>query len=135
MHKWGKLQVVDINEEIVLCRICGTNIVDIANYIFDNETIAEPYYWEERCTCKGCANNFILRYNVFDKEGHIYSSVFSEDINNPEYNWLDKLSDSQKEVITEHITACEVCRERLSQELLADAWLKELIESLRQKSE
>ncbi len=133
MHKWGKLQTVDINEEMVLCQNCGTNIIDIANYIFDNDMIAEPYYWEERCVCKGCGNQFILQYNIFDKGGHIYSSVFSEDINNPEYHWLDKLSDAQKEIITEHITECGICRERLSQELLADAWLKDLIENLRQR--
>jgi len=131
MNKWGGLQVVDINEETVLCNNCGTNILDIANYFFDHETVAKPYYWEELCVCKGCGNNFILRYNIFDKEGHIYSSVFSEDINNPEYHWLDQLNDSQKEVITDHIKDCDICRERISQELLADAWLKELIHTLK----
>ena len=128
-------QIVDINEDIVLCDHCGTNLIDVANYTFDGNTVSESYYWDETCTCKGCNSKFILRYNIFDKEGHIYPSIFSEDINNPEYNWQEILNDIQKEVITEHLTDCEVCRDRLSQEMLSDAWFKDFIESIRSRSE
>lgn len=135
MHKWGNLQVVDINEEIILCNHCGTNIIDIANYMYDGDKITYPYYWEELCVCKNCGNNFILQYHIFDKEGHVHSSIFSEDINNPEYNWQEALTDEQKEVITEHIKDCKICQDRISQEILADAWLKNFIEELRLKQE
>lgn len=133
MHKWGDLQVVDINEDIVLCRHCGSNIVDIANYMYDGDKILYASYWEELCVCKECGNNFILQFHIFDKAGHIYSSIFSEDINNPEYQWQEELTDEQKEVIADHIKDCEECRDRLSQEILTDAWLKDFIEALKSK--
>lgn len=132
-YKWGDLQIVDINEKEIFCQYCGADLIDIANYIFYGGKISELHYWKELCKCKKCKNNFILRHNIYDKYGHIYPHIFSEDINNPEYKWQEILTEEQKELIAKHLTNCEICRDRLSQEILSDAWLKSFIENLKMK--
>jgi hypothetical protein len=124
-------QIVDINEDIVPCIKCGANLVDVANFKYDGQIVTEATFVEEACCCKKCDRSFIMHYDLFDPKGHIYSKVFSEDINNPEVNWQDALTDAQKKTISEHLEHCEVCTDRLSQETLTDAWLKDFVVNLR----
>lgn len=133
VHKWGNLQVVNINKNKALCICCNTDILNIAHFNYDKETINTPQYREELCKCKKCQTQFILHYDLFDSKGHIYSRVFTEDINNPDFNWTDELTTEQKEKISEHMEKCPVCCENLSQELLTDAWFKSFIEDLRKR--
>jgi len=127
-------QIVDINKDTVLCDSCGANIVDVANFVFDGEIISEPTYREEKCKCQHCNVSFILHYDLFDEEGHIHSRVFSEDINNPSYHWPEALTENQKQSIVEHLKGCKICQNRLDQEILTDAWLKDIMNQLRKSS-
>jgi transcription elongation factor Elf1 len=126
-----EMQIVDINEATVPCVICGSNLIDITNFMYDGQTTSTATYREERCKCKQCGTLFILHYNLFDENGHVYSKVFTEDINNPTYNWQDALTEEQKAKISEHLQHCEICVDRLSHEILTDAWLKGFINDLR----
>ncbi len=130
-HKWDSLQHVDVSKEDVFCKHCKSDILDVVNFKYAGESQAKPTYWEELCVCKVCGNQFIMHYDIFDPAGHIYPRVFSEDINNPEYKWQDTLSEEQKENISKHLVNCDVCRERLSAEMLADAWFSSYMENLR----
>ena len=132
-ENWKDLQHININQTIAPCEKCGADITDIANFAFDGEISSEPLYREEKCKCKQSENTFILHYDLFDSDGHIFSRVFTEDVNNPFYNWQDVLSDSQKKAISEHLKACKICQERLSQEILDDAWFSNFLNTLRKK--
>jgi len=125
------MQIVNINSDHALCKRCGSNIIDIANFSFDGEIISEPTYREEKCRCRHCSAPFLLHYDFFDADGHIHPRVFSEDINNPLYHWSEILADNQKKVISEHLRDCKICQDRLDQELLTDAWLRDFMEQLR----
>jgi hypothetical protein len=127
-------QIVSINNDQAICEHCGSNISDIINFLYANRTEAHALYSDEYCICKKCKSTFIIRYDIFDPEGHIYSRVFSEDINDATYRWQDHLTVDQKNVIAEHLKECVVCHNRLSQEILTDAWLKSIIEDLRKKN-
>jgi len=127
----SKIQIVNINTDHASCVRCGSDINDITNFSFDGEIISEPTYREEKCRCKHCNAPFLLHYDLFDADGHIHPRVFSEDINNPFYHWSEILSDNQKKVISEHLKDCGICQDRLNQELLTDAWLKDFMEQLR----
>ena len=123
------MQIVDINQDTVKCDICGANIVDLANFIYENRYESTALDRKEFCRCRHCSTPFILHYEVFDSRGHIYSSVFTEDINNPACNWPDNLTEEQKEVVSAHLADCQICTDRLTHELLADAWLRDFIAS------
>jgi hypothetical protein len=118
------MQIININDNDATCKQCGTNIVDIANFIFSGEV-------EEHCKCNHCHTNFLLHYDIFDPSGHIDSKIFTEDINNANYNWQDSLTEDQKKVVSDHLAGCPECLDRLSQEMLTDAWLKSFIKALR----
>jgi len=130
-HKWDKLQHVDVGNEDEYCRCCKSDILDVANFTYNGEVRSEPTYWEELCVCKKCNNSFVIHYDIFDADGHIYSRVFSEDINNKSYKWQETLTDAQKEIIAGHLESCDICRDRLSAEMLSDAWLSSFMEGLR----
>jgi hypothetical protein len=134
MNAKTDIQIVDINKDQVPCQGCGVNIVDVANFTFDGEIFSEPRYREEKCKCRNCGASFILHYDLFDVEGHIHSRVFSEDINSPSYHWPEALADNQKQTITGHLKDCKVCQDRLDQEILTDAWLKDIMDQLRKVS-
>lgn len=129
----GNLQVVNIDDRSKKCRNCGADILNISNFSFEKEIKAEPLFWEELCKCTRCGIQFILHYNIFDKNGHIQSRVFFEDLNDPEYNWQDHLTPDQKRIIEEHLRSCQECCDSLSQEQLLDAWLKDILSNLRKK--
>ena len=125
---WPKdLQMVNVIKNKERCKRCGTNILDIANFKYSNKFFSTPNYREELCECKNCGTPFILRYNLFDEDGHVYRRVFSGDINNPKYNWQDNLTEEQIKTIAEHLESCQICARRLSEEMLSDAWLASVV--------
>jgi hypothetical protein len=128
------MQIININDDIALCKQCGTNIVDVANFIFSGKVNTTDTYIEELCKCQHCNTEFFLHYDIFDPSGHIYSKIFTEDINNINYNWQDALTDAQKRIVSDHLGTCKECLNRLSQEMLTDAWLKSFIKAMREKS-
>ena len=130
---WGNLQKIDIGSTEELCQHCNANLTDIANFVFKDEIRAEPRYWQELCKCKGCGQKFVMHYDIFDSAGHIYQRVFSEDINNAHYSWTEDLTEEQKTEISGHLKDCVVCNDRLSQEQLAEAVVKDFMQNLRKK--
>jgi len=126
--------VININSNNAPCPNCGVNLLDIKNFIFNGKVDNMPTYIEEYCSCRHCGAPFILHYDLFDSKGHIFSRVFTEDINNMAYNWQDSLTDEQKKMISGHLEGCNICLDRLSHEILTDAWLKSFIASLRKKA-
>ena len=130
---WEKLQKVDIGSTEELCRHCNADLTDIANFIFKNELRSEPRYWQELCECQGCDTQFIMHYDIFDSGGHIYQRVFSEDVNDLEESWVESLSEGQRVEVQNHLENCEVCKERLSQEQLGEALVKEFMQNLRKR--
>ena len=124
-------QIININQESAPCQQCGSNLIDITNFSYDGQTVSTASIREELCRCKKCGTLFTLHYDLFDPEGHIYSKVFTEDINNSSYNWQDSLTEDQKKAIADHLQNCPICVDRLSHEMLTDAWLKSFITTLR----
>jgi hypothetical protein len=129
----ANIQTVDINQDIVSCDKCGANIVDLANFVYEEKSESTAFDRKEFCRCRHCSTPFILHYEIFDPEGHIDPSVFTEDINNPESNWPDNLTEEQKESVSSHLRDCEICVGRLTHELLTDAWLRDFIASRKGK--
>ena len=127
----NNLQIVNINKETDLCAVCGTDLLDILNFTYKNESESSPQHIEELCECKKCGTQFIMHYDLFDSAGHIYSRVFTEDINNPSYRWQDVLTMDQKKNIENHLKTCTECCDRLEQEILTDAWFKSVLNELR----
>lgn len=133
MQTQTEMQTVNINNEKAPCIKCGANLVDISNFIFDGKVDTKPTFVEEHCKCKHCGTPFLMHYDLFDVSGHVLSKVFTEDINNVDYNWQDALTEEQRLAVSEHLKHCDVCLDRLSQEMLTDAWLKSLITGLHGK--
>jgi hypothetical protein len=127
------IQIVDINLDIVNCEVCGVNLVDLANFIYEGKSESTAFDRKEFCRCQHCNTSFILHYEIFDFQGHVYPSVFTEDINNPESNWPDNLTEEQKGSVANHIKDCKICIDRLEHELLTDAWLRDFIASRKGK--
>lgn len=121
------MYIVNINEEEALCKKCGADIMDIKNIAYDGKYKVDPKYREELCHCKSCNTKFIMHYDIFDKNGHVCSRVFSEDINNPEFHWQDLYTDVQVKGIIAHMVSCKICQDKLSEEILNDAWLASVI--------
>ena len=127
------MQIVDINQDVVKCDVCGANIVDLVNFIYSGKSESTALDRKEFCQCRHCLTPFILHYDMFDSQGHIYPSIFTEDINNPSCNWPDNLTEEQKESVSGHLQECKICVDRLAQELLTDAWLRDFIASRKGK--
>jgi len=121
------IQKVNISDENAFCDKCGTNILDISNFRYAGKTFIGPTYSEELCECRKCGGQFLIRYDFFDKDGHIRAETFSGDWNNAEYNWFDKLSTEQKAVIGDHLRRCPACQDLLDEETLNDAWFANFI--------
>jgi uncharacterized protein with PIN domain len=121
------IQTISANKEKASCNKCGANILDILNMAYEEKFKTDPRYREELCHCRFCGTKFIIHYDLFDKNGHVYSRVFGEDINNPEFKWQDLLVKEQIDEIAAHLSTCEVCKNRLSEEMLSDALLSSVI--------
>lgn len=131
MFNWNDLQKVNPHDKEGTCTNCGSNLLDLANIKYLKEQKKDPFFWEELSECVKCKTKFILRYDIFDKKGHIHKNIFSEDVNNIEYNWQDILDENQKKVIFEHLKSCKECQNRLNDEILTDAWFRDLLNKLR----
>lgn len=131
MQTQNNPQIVNINIDKAPCVVCGSNLVDVNNFSFKEKGDIKATYFEEQCLCKNCHTPFVLHYDIFDEDGHILSRVFVEDINDETYDWQDPLEPTQKEAICKHLENCPTCLDRLSQEMLTDAWLKSFITDLR----
>ena len=59
------------------------------------------------------------------------TTLFTGDINNPNYSWQDILTEEQKNAIKDHLSGCTECTDRLSEEMLADAWFSDFMNQLR----
>jgi hypothetical protein len=131
MLKWNNMQRVIPHNDNETCNKCGANLLDLANFRYLEKQRKEPTFWEELSECVKCKTKFILHYDIFDEKGHIHKNIFSEDVNNLEYNWQDILDESQKKVIFNHLKTCKECQERLNNEILVDAWFRDLLSNLR----
>lgn len=127
MHK--QLQKVNIATTHAACRYCGTDIMELDHFRYAGKTITGPRFFEELCICLGCNAKFLIHYDLFDQQGHINSRTFTGDVNNPDYNWQDSLTEEQKGLIAEHLRICPTCSDRLSEETLSDAWFAGIIRS------
>ena len=121
------MQIANLNEDLIPCSKCGTNLSVLGSFVHIG--VKENTYQkkDEICKCKKCGTEFIIHYEFFDEEGHVNSFVFSGDINDLEYNWQDQLTDEQKKAIGEHLKTCEICNKRLVEEVASDAWLASLL--------
>lgn len=122
-------QKVNIIDEHAVCIKCKAKIFD--DFKFTGKMILEPTFREELCVCGNCEAEFIIHYDLFDKNGHIEPRIFTGDVNDPKYNWQDSLSDEQKKVIAIHLRGCEECKNRLADEILTDALFASLIHGER----
>ena len=127
------MQLIHISEVDIKCHKCGIDITDIANLYYDGITLNENTFREEKCRCRNCDTPFLLHYNLFDKNGHINQRVFSEDVNDPSYDWMELLSGGQKRFIEKHLHDCQLCQDSLVKEQLSNAWFGDLICQLREK--
>lgn len=123
----NNLQKVNIAKTRAYCEKCGSNILDITKFHYGGRTRNTSTYREEVCTCNKCGTNFILHYDIFTEKGHINPKIFTGDINDPEYNWQDSLSKTQKEAVATHLKKCTICSEKLHEEILSDAWFASII--------
>jgi len=131
--KWPDLQRVNINDEESTCRKCGQVLTELRSFIYAGETADAATSKDELCKCSKCGTLFVLHYDYFDKNGHVFDKIFSGDINSPESNWQDRLSEEQRQAISEHLKDCKICQERLEEEILTDAWLTSFINDLRRR--
>ena len=123
-----RLQKINIIDTKAICNECG-NILELGNFTYSGISKDSSTFREEKCICNQCKTPFIIRYDIFDSEGHIYPRVFSEDPNDHSYNWQDNLTQEQKESIAGHLKDCQICNSRLSNENLLDAWFADIIHS------
>ena len=124
---------ISVSDTDAACAKCGVNILDIRNFKYSGKTMMSPEFREELCECRHCGAEFILRYNIFDKNGHIEQRVFTGDINDPEYNWQDSLVEDQKKAIADHLKKCKLCNDRLEDEVLTDAWFASVIHEYKKE--
>lgn len=120
-------QKINIAQENAVCIKCKANLLDIRNIRWLQKDVLGPTFREELFQCRSCGSEFVIRYDLFDKEGHVDPRAFTEDINDPSYNWQDNLSPEQKKLVEDHLKECEICRDRLIEENLNDAWFASII--------
>lgn len=132
-EKWVELQNVNINDDKVRCKKCGAHLTNLTEFVYDNDCFSDPRYREELCKCTACGEKFILHYDLFDTEGHVYQRVFTGDVNNVNYDWQEILTEEQRKEIKEHVEKCQICQDRMNDEALSDAWFSSFLQDLRKK--
>jgi len=132
-NEWKNYQKININDEEATCAHCKGSLSRLADFAYDGQRTNSPTYTNELCKCRKCGTPFIMHYDLIDADGHIMPQVFTEDVNNPNYNWQDILDEAQKKAISDHLAACEKCQELLNEETLTNAWFAKLIKDLRKK--
>ena len=134
MQYRDRLQKINITEDNAFCKSCRANLLDIGNIKFIKNSISGSNFSEELYLCRHCNQEFIIRYELFDKEGHIQRSVFSEDPNDPKFNWPDLLTAEQKLAISDHLKSCDTCNKRLIEGIESNVWFASLIHSHKGES-
>jgi uncharacterized protein with PIN domain len=125
------MQIVNLNEDVVPCSKCHINLSVLGSFTHIGVKENTALKKDEICRCNKCGMEFILHYEFFDKEGHVNSFVFSGDINDPEYNWQDQLTEEQKIAIGDHLKTCALCNKKLIDEVASDAWLASLVHRIK----
>ena len=133
MKKPTGLQTVIYNGTKKYCKHCNTDLTDINNSTYLKERWGSPKFWDELCKCDNCQNKYLLRHELFDTKGHVHLFVFTEDINNPEYSWIDNLNNKQKIAVGNHINQCDECQAKITRQLCSDAELKNTFKKIRGK--
>lgn len=126
-------QIVKYNDLKATCNKCENDLTDVNNMTYLKKRWGEPKHWDELCECDNCKQKFFLRHEIFDKKGHIHSYIFTEDINNASYNWMNNLNDVQKLTIAKHFKRCEKCKKNLSEQICLNIELKVYFQNLRKR--
>lgn len=121
------MQIINIFEESAPCAGCGQELTVLGNFNFKGHAESPATRKDELCACKNCGTEFIIRYEFFDKDGHVNSFVFNGDINDASYDWQKQLTDAQIRKIADHIRNCKICSDRLTEEMLSDAWMASIL--------
>jgi len=127
------MQTIHNLDEKIPCKNCGQDLTEIGNFVYTGVTVDSPRKKNEECACRKCGEHFIIQYRYFDEKNHIKAFVFNGDINDPTYNWQDQLTSEQKKEISDHLLICDICKERLDEETLTDAWIASLLHSQNKK--
>lgn len=127
------MQIVTIHMSRASCDKCGSNLTELGTHSFTGRVENSPTYRREHCICNACNEPFIYEYPIFDQDGHVSEFIFSGDINDPDYNWPDSLTEEQKKVVISHLENCLICRERITEEMLSDALFSSIIHKGRRK--
>jgi uncharacterized protein with PIN domain len=120
-------QKINISMNQAFCTGCGRNILDISNIRFIRNAFSDAISQEELYVCRECGTEFLLRYDILDAEGHIQQRIFTDDPNDPKYNWPDILTPEQKVTVAEHLKTCKICNKRLEEEFETNLWFSTLI--------
>jgi len=80
-----------------------------------------------------CGFKFVARYELFTNE-HITPNIFSEDCNDLNVKWYDKLPEGQKKLALEHLEKCAHCQEKRDQMALEEAELAVFLDDIRKRT-
>jgi hypothetical protein len=128
--KTGNIQIVRSSSAGARCRACGRSLEQLGtfNYLGGSDLNA-PRYRLEKNVC-GCGKEFYMRYDFFDREGHINSDLFNGDINNASFQWQSLLTEEQLRIVEKHLSGCQICRNRHDEVILEDAAIGAVIRNL-----
>jgi hypothetical protein len=127
-QKPGNIQIINANNENARCRHCGRT-VELGSFKYAGEVNDYPKYRLEKNVCN-CGKEFLMRFNLFDKNGHIDRNVFNGDLNDPNYQWRDLWTKEQVEALDAHMAICKDCMAQHDEVVLEDAVLGAIIHSL-----
>ncbi len=133
----GKQHVVRITDPNARCRNCGNNLSELGSFnVIAGETIYDgPKFRLEPNKCKACGKQFLLRYDLFDRDGHVSECVFRAfDINDDSFDFRSLWTPEQIKQIENHAfagTGCATCISAYNEAVLDEAKLKSLFKSLR----
>lgn len=124
-------QIVDIEENEPVCNVCGTEL-SLGAFTFLNVAENRPRIRLELNRCNNCGAEFLLRFRLFDQNGHIPPYVFSGDINDSSFEWQSIWTPEQQAAILAHMENCRECQTRRDDQALSDAWFGDIIHSSKQ---
>jgi uncharacterized protein with PIN domain len=133
METREKPQKISLTMDHATCTKCGKSLLDITNIKFIKDSVSSARFQEELYICRSCGTEFIIRYDLFDSDGHINQRVFTDDPNDPKYNWPDILNQSQRDEIAKHLKDCKICNGRLDDEFENNLWFSSLLHSNKEK--
>lgn len=95
------------------CRVCGTNIADLAN-VTNGRAIGNPGLWDcGLCECVKCHTTFYYYITLFDNDGHIKPKAFFCGAGKVRVdNWTGVWTKEQCRAISDHLEYCGLCQKR-----------------------